>query len=133
LIKFLGDEVKQAGSDINTQRSRFDFTFPRALTTEEKTQIERWVNDRISENLTVKKESLPFTEAVKAGARAFFKDKYPDTVDVYTLYSKDTDEVISKEVCGGPHVADTSEIGKFKIAKEQSSSAGVRRIRAVIE
>ncbi|MFH0912573.1 MAG: alanine--tRNA ligase [Patescibacteria group bacterium] len=133
LMKFLGLEVKQAGSDLNTERARFDFTFPRALTAEEKTQIETWVNNRISEGLPVKKEVKPLAEALASGAVSFFREKYPDPVSVYTIYNEDTGEIVSQELCGGPHVERTSEIGKFKIIKEQSSSAGVRRIRAVIE
>ena len=133
LRKFLGEDVKQAGSDLNTERARFDFTFPRPLTESEKNQIEEWVNDKISQDLLVKKEVKPLEEAIQEGAVAFFKEKYPDPVNVYTIYNENSGEVISKELCGGPHVSKTLEIGKFKIIKEQSSSAGVRRIRAVIE
>ncbi len=133
LMKFLGNEVKQAGSDLNTERARFDFTFPRPLTEEEKKQVEDWVNVQIQQDLTVKKEVKPLAEALADGAVAFFREKYPDPVNVYTIYNEDTGEVISKELCGGPHVNKTLIIGKFKIIKEQSSSAGVRRIRAVIE
>ncbi len=133
LVKFLGNEVKQAGSDLNTERARFDFTFPRALTSEEKKKIEDWVNLQIKKALPVKKETKPLEEAKTSGALAFFKQKYPDVVDVYTIYNPDTNEVISKELCGGPHVKNTSELGEFKITKEQSSSAGVRRIRAVVD
>jgi len=133
LIKFLGNEVKQAGSDLNTERARFDFTFSRALTVEEKKQIEDWVNVQIKKALPVKKETKPLKEAEASGALAFFKQKYPDMVDIYTIYNPDTNEVVSKELCGGPHVKNTSEIRGFKIIKEQSSSAGVRRVRAVID
>lgn len=133
LVKFLGNEVKQAGSDLNTERARFDFTFPRALTEEEKQQIEDWVNQKITQNLLVKKEVKPLQDALAEGATAFFREKYPDPVNVYTIYNEDNGEIVSKELCGGPHVEMTGEIGKFKITKEQSSSAGVRRIRAVIE
>ena len=132
LIKFLGPEVKQGGSDLTTERIRFDFTFPRGLTTEEKQQVETWVNDRIDEDLKVLREEKPIKEALAEGALAFFKEKYPDIVSVYTIYNEGTGEVISKELCGGPHVTHTGEIGPFHIVKEQSSSAGVRRIRATI-
>jgi len=133
LVKFLGDEVKQAGSDLNTERARFDFTFPRKLTPEEKDQIQIWVNEQISQGLPIKKETKPLQEALDDGAVAFFKQKYPDIVDVYTIYNPDTQEVISKELCGGPHVENTSEIGEIEIKKEQSSSAGVRRIKFIIK
>lgn len=133
LMKFLGGDVKQAGSDLNTERARFDFTFSRPLTPEEKQQIEDWVNEQIIQDLPVKKEVKPLQEALAEGAVAFFREKYPDPVTVYTIYNEDSGEAISKELCGGPHVERTQEIGKFKIVKEQSSSAGVRRIRAVIE
>jgi len=132
LIKFLGPEVKQGGSDLTTERIRFDFTFSRGMTAEEKQQVEDWVNARIAENLTVKREEKPVKEALAEGALAFFKEKYPDIVSVYTIYNESTGEVISKELCGGPHVTHTGEIGQFKIIKEQSSSAGVRRVKATI-
>jgi len=133
LIKFLGPEVKQGGSDLTTERIRFDFTFPRGLTDAEKQQVEDWVNARIKEDLPVKREEKPVTEAKASGALAFFKEKYPDIVSVYTIYNEGTGQVVSKELCGGPHITHTGEIGQFRIVKEQSSSAGVRRIRATIE
>lgn len=129
----LGGEVQQGGSDLNIERARFDFTFPRALTDEEKQQVENWVNDKITRDFPVTKESKSISEALAEGAVAFFREKYPDVVDVYTVADPITHEVFSKEVCGGPHVSRTSEIGKFKIIKEQSSSAGVRRIKATVE
>ncbi|HAR55070.1 TPA: alanine--tRNA ligase [Patescibacteria group bacterium] len=133
LRQFLGIDVKQAGSDLNTERLRFDFTFSRPLTDTEKQQIGEWVNNKIAEQLPVHQETKPLAEALAEGAVAFFREKYPDPVNVYTIYNKDDNEVVSKELCGGPHVGNTGEIGKFKIIKEQSSSAGIRRIRAVIE
>jgi len=133
LMKFLGSEVKQAGSDLNIERLRFDFTFPRALNSQEKTSIEDWVNQQIEFNLPVKHETVKLTDALASGAVAFFKEKYPDEVEMYTIYNPETKEIASKEICGGPHVAKTGEIGKFKIVKEQSSSAGVRRIKATID
>ncbi|MEA1909944.1 MAG: alanine--tRNA ligase [Patescibacteria group bacterium] len=133
LIKFLGNDVKQAGSDLNTERLRFDFTYPRALTSEEKEQIETWVNEQIQKSYEVIHEDMPLSDALDSGALSFFREKYPDPVTVYSIYNKDGDKVVSCELCGGPHVTNTSEIGKFKITKEQSSSAGVRRIKAVLE
>jgi len=133
LIKFLGNEIKQAGSDLNTERARFDFTFSRPLTPEEKQHIEDWVNEQIIKDLIVKEETKSLQEALAEGATAFFREKYPDSVRVYTIYNESSGEIVSKELCGGPHVQRTGEIGRFKIIKEQSSSAGIRRIRAVIE
>ncbi|MBN2585582.1 alanine--tRNA ligase [Patescibacteria group bacterium] len=132
LIKFLGPEVKQGGSDLTTERIRFDFTFSRGMTTEEKQQVEDWVNARIKQNLKVLREEKPIKDALAEGALSFFKEKYPDIVSVYTIYNESTGEVVSKELCGGPHIEHTGEIGAFHITKEQSSSAGVRRIRATI-
>jgi len=129
LKKFLGPEVTQAGSDITPERSRFDFTFPRKLTEEEKKKIEDWVNHQIQRNLVVSKQTMPYRKALELGAEAFFKTKYPSQVDVYTIGDPDSGEVISRELCAGPHVANTSQLGQFKIIKEESSSAGVRRIR----
>lgn len=133
LRKFLGDSVHQAGSDINSERARFDFTFPRKLTDEEKKEIELWVNEQIKKDLPVTKEEMSYEAAIKSGALAFFKEKYGDKVLVYTISNPETGEIVSKELCGGPHVQRTAEIGHFRIIKEESSSAGVRRIRAVVE
>lgn len=127
LRKILGDGVQQMGSDINPERLRFDFKHPAKMTADEIKKVEDLVNRKISENLPVKKETMTFEEAVKSGALAFFKEKYPETVAVYSAGD------FSKEICGGPHVPDTGEIGKFKITKEESSSAGVRRIKAILE
>lgn len=133
LRKFLGSGVKQAGSDLNTERLRFDFTHPQALTPDEKQKIEGWVNEQIEKDHEVIKEDKPLKEALDEGALSFFREKYPDPVTVYSIYNKDSGDIVSKELCGGPHVTNTSKIGKFKIIKEQSSSAGVRRIKAVLE
>lgn len=133
LIKFLGSDVRQAGSDLNTERARFDFTFPRALTATEKGDIQQWVNQQIKQDLPVKHETKSLTDALAEGATAFFKEKYPDQVEVYTIYNPADQTIISREICGGPHVDSTGEIGNFQIIKEQSSSAGVRRIKAIIE
>ena len=120
-------DVKQMGSDINVERARFDFTFPRKLTTEELKKVEETVNQKIDENLPITVAKLSLKEALVSGARAFFKEKYPDEVTVYSVGD------YSREICGGPHIKKTGEIGHFKIIKEESSSAGVRRIRAVVE
>ncbi len=126
-------EVKQMGSDINAERARFDFTFPRKLTPEELKKIEEIVNEKIGEDLSVEVEKLPLKEALASGARAFFKEKYPDEVAIYSIGpSAGSGRAYSREICGGPHVKNTGEIGGFKIIKEESSSAGVRRIRAVV-
>ncbi len=131
LRKVLGDKnISQRGSDITAERLRFDFSFPRKLTEEEKKKIEDLVNEMIKMNLSVKKEEMPYEEAIKSGALAFFKGKYPSIVSVCTIYNPENNEVFSKEICGGPHVNETGEIGQIKILKEESSSAGVRRIRA---
>lgn len=131
LHKVLGDSVMQNGSDITAERTRFDFNFPRKLTAEEIKKIEDVVNYAIEKDFPVKIETLPVEEAKKTGALYMERSKYPDPVKVYTV-GNDT-EIFSKELCGGPHVVHTGEIGKFRIAKEESSSAGIRRIRAVVE
>ncbi len=127
----LGSEVSQRGSDITLERTRFDFLFPRKMTSEEIKKVEDIVNKKIKENLTVNSEEILKEEAKKTGALHFFKGKYPDKVKIY--YTGDSlESAYSKEFCGGPHVLNTGEIGKFKITKEESSSAGIRRIRAII-
>ncbi|OHA06687.1 MAG: hypothetical protein A2934_05670 [Candidatus Sungbacteria bacterium RIFCSPLOWO2_01_FULL_47_10] len=133
LRKVLGQDVRQDGSDITAERTRFDFTFPRKLTPEELKNIEDAVHDAIQKNLTVKREEMDYKKAIQSGALHFFKEKYPRRVSIYTAYDPKTGEELSKEFCGGPHVEHTGEIGRFKIIKEESSSAGVRRIRATVE
>lgn len=132
LRKVLGEEVKQAGSDITTDRTRFDFTFHRKITSEELKLIEKMVNEVIKKDLPVKFVILPIEEAKKTGALFFFKEKYPLNVKVYYVGSS-LEDAFSKEFCGGPHVERTSQIGSFKIIKEESVGTGVRRIRAVVE
>ena len=127
LRKVLGTEVHQAGSDITAERLRFDFTFPRKVTPEEIKKVEDLVNEAVEKDYKVTKEEMPYEDAIKSGAMTFFKLKYPLTVNVYSVGD------FSKELCGGPHVSHSSEIGKFKITKEEAVSAGVRRIRAVIK
>ncbi|HPS43506.1 MAG TPA: alanine--tRNA ligase [Treponemataceae bacterium] len=123
----LGDHVGQKGSNITAERMRFDFTHPQPMTKEEIAEVERIVNEQIKADLKVTMEMMPLEEAKKSGAMALFGEKYENIVKVYSIGS------FSKEVCGGPHVERTGGMGTFKIQKEQSSSAGVRRIRAVLE
>ena len=132
LVQILGDEVAQKGSNINNERMRFDFTFSRPMTKEEIQQVEDLVNQKIKEDLPVTMEVMTLEEAKAEGARALFTNKYGESVKVYTIGRDSKTDWFSKEVCGGPHVQHTAQIGDFKIQKEQSSSAGVRRIRAVI-
>ncbi len=132
LREVLGETVKQMGSDITAERTRFDFTFSRKLTPQEIQQIENLVNQKIKEDLPVNFQEMPKEEAEKTGALHFFKEKYPPVVKVYYI-GKSLKEAWSKEFCGGPHVKRTGEIGKFKIIKEESVSAGVRRIRGIVE
>lgn len=131
LQQVLGPEVFQSGSDITPERTRFDFNFSRKLEDTEKAAVEAWVNEKIKEGFQVKKETMPYEEAIASGAHAFFKEKYPAVVDVYTIYNDNG--VISRELCGGPHVQSSAELGHFRITKEESSSAGIRRIKAVLE
>lgn len=131
LREVLGKDVKQMGSDINAERLRFDFVFNRKMDADEIKKVESLINRRVSDNLPVYFKEMPKSEAEKIGALSFFKAKYPDNVKVYFIGVEE--EIVSAEFCGGPHVAFTSEIGNVKIIKEESVSAGVRRIRAIIE
>jgi len=126
LREILGEKVRQMGSDITPERLRFDFSFDRKLTKEEIKKVEDLVNQKIKEDLEVKKEEMSLKEALKSGALAFFKEKYPERVTVYTIGN------FSKEICAGPHVKRTSELGNFKIKKEESAGKGVRRIYAIL-
>ncbi len=123
----LGEHVAQKGSNITAERMRFDFSHPQPMTEDEIRRVEEIVNEQIRADLRVVMEILPLEEAKKSGAMALFGEKYEDTVKVYSIGN------FSKEVCGGPHVERTGSMGIFRIQKEQSSSAGVRRIRAVLE
>ncbi|MDD3365760.1 MAG: alanine--tRNA ligase [Sphaerochaetaceae bacterium] len=123
----LGEHVGQKGSNITPERLRFDFTHDRPMTAEEKKQVEDLVNDVIARDLPVTSETMTIEEAKEQGAIAFFEGKYGEQVTVYSIGD------FSKEVCGGPHVERTGTMGHFSIKKEQSSSAGVRRIRAVLK
>lgn len=132
LVDVLGNQVAQKGSNINNERMRFDFTFDRPMTKDEILRVEEIVNQKIKEDLPVTMEVMPLDKAKQSGARALFTNKYGEDVKVYTIGRDAQSDWFSKEVCGGPHVQHTAQIGEFKIQKEQSSSAGVRRIRAVI-
>jgi alanyl-tRNA synthetase len=133
LRKVLGENVWQKGSNITEERTRFDFTHDKKMTPEEIAEVEKLVNGWVERDLTMKKEIMPYEDARKLNAIGVFGEKYPDTVSVYTVYDAKTEEVVSREFCGGPHVDHTGVIGKFKIQKEEASSAGVRRIKAIIE
>lgn len=127
LREVLGEEVAQKGSNITPERMRFDFSFERKMTDEEKQKVEDIVNEQIKAGLPITKEEMSLEEAKKLGAYGVFEGKYEDIVKVYKIGN------FSLEICGGPHVANTDELGVFKIKKEGSVSAGVRRIRAVLE
>ena len=126
LIEILGNHVAQKGSNITGERLRFDFSHNQKMTDEEKKKVEDLVNDTIKKGLEVKKEVMSLKDAKKSGATGIFEEKYGDTVSVYTIGD------FSKELCGGPHVKNTKELGRFKIVKEEAVSAGVRRIKAVL-
>jgi alanyl-tRNA synthetase len=137
----LGPEVKQRGSNITSERLRLDFSYDKKMTDEEKKRVEDIVNEKIKEDLPVIHSEMPRDDAEKLGAEHEFGQKYPERVSIYsvgpktaTLENPQFEQVYSIEFCGGPHVMHTGEIGgKFKLAKEEASSAGVRRIRGVIE
>jgi alanyl-tRNA synthetase len=123
----LGDHVAQKGSNITAERLRFDFSHPAPMTPEQIKRVEDIVNEQIQRNLPVSMVVMPLEQARSDGAMALFGEKYESMVKVYTIGD------FSKEVCGGPHVEHTGMLGTFVIQKEQSSSAGVRRIRAVLQ
>ena len=123
----LGDHVKQSGSNITTERLRFDFSHSEKMTPEQLKQVEEIVNEQIKRDLPVISEEMSLENAKKSGAIGLFENKYGNVVKVYTIGD------FSKEICGGPHVKHTGELGHFKIKKEESSSAGIRRIKAVLE
>jgi alanyl-tRNA synthetase len=127
LRRVLGPHVEQRGSNITAERLRFDFTHPEKMTPEQIKQVEDLVNEQIAEARAVEWTEMPVAEAKASGAMAVFGEKYGDVVKVYSIGD------FSKEICGGPHVSNVRELGRFRITKEQSSSAGIRRIRAVLE
>lgn len=132
LQKILGPEVRQKGSDIDKERLRFDFSFSRPLTKEEKKEVEGWINQKIKKSLVVKQEEMSLSEAKKT-AQFVEGARYPARVSVYSILNEPSGEVVSREICGGPHVASLAELGQFRIIKEQSSGSGIRRIKAVLE
>ena len=126
LKQVIGKDAHQRGSNITVDRMRFDFNCDHKLTDEEKKSVEDLVNQWIQEGLEVTKQEMKKEEAIQSGAECMFIEKYPDIVTVYSIGE------VSKELCGGPHVKNTKELGTFKIKKEESSSSGVRRIKAVL-
>ncbi len=128
----VGAGVHQKGSNITDERMRFDFSSDHKLSDEEKEKTENLVNEWIKAGLDVTVAEMSKEEAIKSGAECMFIEKYPDIVTVYSI-GNDKYGIVSKELCGGPHVKNTSELGHFKIVKEEASSAGVRRIKAVLE
>lgn len=118
----LGDHVRQAGSNLTPERLRFDFTHDNALTADQINKVERVINEKIAANLSVEKKEMTHAEAIKAGALAFFREKYPDRVTVYQIGD------YSRELCGGPHVKATGEIGKIKIVKQEPLGSSLRRV-----
>jgi len=122
----LGDHVEQRGSNINQQRLRFDFTHDAKMTPEQISEVERMVNEQIDKKMDISWKEMSFDEAKEYGAIGLFDHKYGDIVKVYTMGD------FSREVCGGPHMENTGDLGGFKIKKEQSSSAGIRRIKAIV-
>lgn len=129
LRKVLGDAVFQKGSNITAERLRFDFSYPEKMTPEQIAEVEKLVNFAIESKFPVTCEEMTLEEAKNTGAMGVFESKYGEKVKVYTV---GTDNIFSREICGGPHVKNTEELGRFKIQKEESSSSGVRRIKAVL-
>ena len=122
----LGNHVEQKGSNITEKRLRFDFSHDNKLTDEEKEKVENIVNEKIQKGLDISYEEMSIEDAKKNGAIGLFDSKYNEKVKVYSIGN------YSKEICGGPHIKNTKELGVFKIKKEQSSSSGVRRIKAIL-
>ena len=133
LRKYLGDDVHQAGSNITAERLRFDFTHPEKVSREILDKVEEFVNNAITKKCVVQLKTMSKSEAKESGVEGSFWEKYPETVNVYTV-SDEAGAVYSQELCGGPHVENTGDIkGVFAIIKEESSSAGVRRVKAVLK
>ena len=127
LNKILKTKTEQRGSNITAERLRLDFNFNRKLTDKELKKVEDEVNKNIKAGIKVEKQEMSVSEAKKAGGQGIFDSKYRDKVSVYTIGN------FSSEICAGPHATNTCELGKFKIIKEESSSSGVRRIKAILE
>ncbi len=134
LRKVLGEHVHQEGSNLTAERLRFDFSFTRKLTEEEKLKVAEIINEQIKNGLERKVETMTYDAAIKSGALAFFKERYPDKVTVYSFMdpSINSGPPFSREICGGPHVENTGTLGKFKIIKEEAVASGIRRIYAVL-
>jgi alanyl-tRNA synthetase len=132
LREVLGDHVIQKGSNINAERTRFDFSHGAKVTPEQIARVEELVNGWIARDLPMTREMMPKARALELGALGAFGEKYGDTVSVYTIADPASGEVVSREFCGGPHVEHTGVIGTFKVIKEEAVSAGVRRIKAII-
>ncbi len=130
LRQVLGEHIYQKGSNINEERMRFDFSHPDKLTPEQKQQVEDLVNTWIKADLPVECHEMEYKEAKQTDAIGVFDNKYGEKVKVFVI--GDESSPTSQEICGGPHVKRTGELGEFKIKKEESSSAGVRRIKAVL-
>lgn len=131
LREILGPDVKQRGSNITSERLRFDFSWAKPLTSQQIKKVEDWVNDKIKREVEVKMEEMDKDQALKSGALALFPEKYPQKVKVYTMFDPQTGKVVSKEVCSGPHVEKLRrEIGTFKIIKQASVGRGIRRVWA---
>jgi alanyl-tRNA synthetase len=126
LRQVLGPTVRQMGSNITVERLRFDFSHPARLTPEQAQQVEAIVNEQIRNDLPVSMDVTGLEQAIQSGALAFFGEKYGDQVKVYSIGA------FSKEVCGGPHVARTGELGQFRITKQESIGQNVQRVRAVL-
>lgn len=133
LRKTLGDHVHQEGSNLTGERLRFDFSHGEKLTPEEIRHVEMFINEQIDKGLVRSVETESYDKAIASGALAFFKERYPEKVTVYTFTDPKTGEIVSKEICGGPHVETTNDMGKFKIIKEESVAAGIRRIYGTLE
>jgi alanyl-tRNA synthetase len=131
LQEVVGEQVKQRGSNITEERLRIDFVCDHKLTDEEKQKVEDLVNEKIKAGLNVVRREMPFVEAEKIGAEMEFGAKYPENVSIYFIEDS-VGGIFSKEFCGGPHVANTKELGIFKIQKEEAVSSGIRRIKAVL-
>ncbi|EKD43091.1 MAG: alanyl-tRNA synthetase AlaRS, partial [uncultured bacterium] len=140
LRQVLGDHVQQRGSNITAERLRFDFSHPEKMTEDQKKQIEDLINYAIQHDYHVSFAEMTVAEAKDKGALGVFEDKYGNKVKVYTVGEPEiapsatiNSQTFSKEICGGPHVEHTGIMGKFKIAKEEAVSSGIRRIKAVLE
>jgi len=132
-LRFLGDHIRQEGSNITAERLRFDFSHSQALTENEIRQVEDLVNQKIKEDLVVHKTVEDKDKALASGASAFFREKYPGKVTVFTIGQNPDTSWWSKELCGGPHVVSTGKIGGVRIKKQQAVGRGKRRLYAILK